>query len=479
MSRRFSLVAPLAALAVTVAGAVAQNNNQPSCEHLKYRSNFRLNGASQHLDLAEGGKNDPKSETAHALQLLDDARKAGGVDQASLWYLYARAYILNHDLAGADTAWSKVEAAADPECRTYIDHLRFNQWVPLFNDGLGQENAGNLDSALAKFRAANGIYRGAPMSFSQMANIFEQKQPPEDDSAMKYFRLAAASTTDPKYDDERETALFNVARLLQRAAADSAGIHAEAVRTGKSDSAVRDARLQVAESAYGDVLKVRPRDMAAQASLAGIMMARHQTDQARMVYDSMLAHADSVDPGDLFEAAVPMIRSEQYGLASRFIEQGLTRDQCDRGALYNLANAYMGAKDTVHMLATTRRLIAIDPMNRSNLQLLARAYQDMGQRDSVLHILMRADSMPWEMSTIEFDTGDTTATLHAMVTNQLTQPLKGFTLNVQFLNGACEPVTSQTVEIPDLNANGSPGQSYDFTITPSGRGILAWKYGTN
>ena len=57
--------------------------------------------------------------------------------------------------------------------------------------------------------------------------------------------------------------------------------------------------------------------------------------------------------------------------------------------------------------------------------------------------------------------------------------MKGFRLTVQFVNAACEQVTSQTVEVPDLNASGSPGQAYDFTLTGAGRGILGWKYVTN
>lgn len=479
MLRRISLFAPLAALAVSVAPAMAQKSSLPSCEHLNYRSNFRLNGAEQHLSLAEGGKNDPKGELEHAVQLLDQARRAGGVDQATLWYLYARAYVLQHDLKGADSAWTKAEAATDADCRAEIGRLRFNQWVGPYNDALGQANGGNLDSALALFRVANMVYRGRPDGYFQMANVFAQKSPPQQDSAIRYFQLAAASTTDPKYDDERETALFNVARLLQRGAADSAGIHAEAQRAGKSDSAVRDARLEATRAAYEDVLKLRPRDMAAQASLATILMALHETDQAKMVYDSMLAHSDSVEPADLFDAAVPMIRAGQYALAAQFLERGLSRDQCDRNALFNLANTYMGAKDTAHLMDAARRLYAADPMHRSSLELLARAYQDMGLRDSTLRVLMLADSLPWEISTITFDTGDTTATLHAMVTNLRSQPMKGFTLTVQFEGAACQPIVSQTVDIPDLNPNGNPGQAYDFTLSPMGRGIVAWKYGTN
>ncbi|OYV64014.1 MAG: hypothetical protein B7Z72_13875, partial [Gemmatimonadetes bacterium 21-71-4] len=262
MSRCFALIAPLAALAVSVAPLAAQNGSPPSCEHLQYRSNFRLNGAEQHLGLAERGAADPKSEIAHAFQLLDQARAAGGVDPTTLWYLYARAYVFQHDIVGADSAWTKAEATTDASCRAKIELLRYNQWVGPWNDAITQMNAGNLDSALALFRAANRIYRSRPDAFFNMAVVFEQKTPPQDDSAIHYFRMAANSTTDPRFDDVRETALFNVARLIQLAAVDSAGIHAEAQRRGVSDSAVREARLQAAEVAYREVLKLRPRDMA-------------------------------------------------------------------------------------------------------------------------------------------------------------------------------------------------------------------------
>ncbi len=478
MSRRMTFLAPIAALALCAAPAMGQRSSLPSCEHLNYRSNFRLNGAEQHLSLAEGGKNDPQGELQHALQLLDQARQSGSVDQVTLWYLYARAYVLQHNMVGADSAWTKVEAGTDANCRAEIGRLRYNQWVGPFNQGLGQMNGGNLDSALALFRQSNLVYRGRPDAFYQMAAIFEQKSPPQDDSAIKYFRLAAGSTNDPRALETRENALFNAARLLQRAASDTASVHAEAQRTNTTDSAVRAARLEATRLAYEDVLKLRPRDMAAQASMAGILTALHRDDDAKVVYDSMLAHADSADPNDLFDAAVALIRSQRYSLAAQFIERGLSRDRCDRNALFNLANAYMGAKDTTHLMEAARRLIAVDPNNRSSLQLLARAYQDAGNRDSTLRVLLRADSLPWEISTITFDTGDTTAALHAMVTNMQPTPMKGFRLTVQFVNGACEPVTSQTVEIPDLNPNGSMGQAYDFTLNPSGRGILAWKYST-
>ena len=147
--------------------------------------------------------------------------------------------------------------------------------------------------------------------------------------------------------------------------------------------------------------------------------------------------------------------------------------------MYNLANIYLAAKDSVKLLDVARRLGVQDPMNRATLQMLARAWQDNGNKDSTLRVLQRAEALPWEMSVMRFEPGDTSATLHGMVTNAQPQALKGFTLTVQFLSGSCDVVASQNVDLPDLSANGSPGQGYDFNLSVNGRGIVAWKYKTN
>jgi len=471
--RSLTIIAPLAALAFTVTSALGQA--APECRHLDYRGNFRLNGAKQHIDQAKATKYDDerRNRIADAIRLLGDAAKGGGVDQATLWYLYGEVYVLNHDLVGADSAYTRAEAATDPECKREIQRERFNEWVPLQNAATQIMND-NPDSALALFRKANVIYRSRPNAFVNMAGIFYNQG--HTDSAIAYFRLAARSTDDRASEDLRETALFNAARLLTREAVDTAAVRAEAQRRNVSDSVVKMGYYEQAESAYREVLRMRPRDLPAQASLASVLSAQHRDADARVVYDSMLAHTDSADALDLMDAGTALFRSRQFELAARAFNLGLEKDRCDRDGLYNLSNVYLAMKDSVRMLDAARRLVAVDSMNRTSLQVLARAWQDTGNKDSTLHVLLRADSLPWEMSVLRFEPSDTSATLHGMVTNLRPSLLKSFTLAVQFVNGACDVVATQTVELPDLNANGNPGQSYDFNLTGNGRGIIAYKY---
>jgi hypothetical protein len=476
MASRWLMIAPMAALTFLTGTGVAQES-PPECHHLSYRSNFRLNGAEQHLSQAEKTSYAPDRERQlhDAGRLLNAAAQAGGVDEATLWYLFGQYYLLRNDLVGADSAYRKTEALTDPECKSEIARRRRNAWVPLQNAGVEQMNAGNADSALALFRRADVIYRGEPYAYLNMASIFVNSGHP--DSAIYYYRAAANSTDDPRFAEARSTALFDVARLIHRQATDSASIAAEAQRRGVADSVVRDERLTRTLEAYRDVLKVRPRDLQAQASMAGVLFTLHRVAEAQQMYDSMLAHADSMESLDLFDAGVALFRERRYELAARAIELGLAKNRCYRDGLYNLTNTYLAAGDSVRLLDAARRLVAVDSMNRQSLQLLAAATQRNGDTQRTLQLLLRRDSLPWEFTVLRFNLGDTTATLHGVVNNLQHQELPGFNLKVQFVSGACEPIAEKVVEIPDLNANGSPGASYDFTVDGDGRGIVAYKYG--
>jgi len=479
VSRSLTLIAPLAALVLAAHSAAAQQAAPPQCKHLEYSGNFRLNGAKLHLDQADSTHYPDvrKSRVSDAARLLQEATQHGGVDATTVWYLYARLYRLQNDLVGADSAYTKVEAATDPDCKREVERERRNLWVPLQNAGVEQMNGGNADSALALFRQANRIYRTEPYAFLNMASIFYGKQ--QFDSAIVYFRLAAHSSTDHRFDEARSTALFNAARLIQGTVNDTASVRAEAQRRNTTDSAVKAGRLAEAEAAYREVLAMRPRDMAAQASLAGVLTGLHREAEAQTVYDSMLAHADSIDALDLMDAGTALFRTGRYQLAARATEMGLAKNRCYRDALYNLANIYLAAKDSVKLLETSRRLVVEDSMNKSSLQVLARAWQDNGNKDSTLRVLQRAEALPWELSVLRFEPADSTASFHGMVTNDQAQTLKGFSLTVQFVDGACNVVSAQPVDIPDLNPAGSAGQSYDFTVSGTGKGIVAWKYKTN
>lgn len=481
-SRCIHRIVPVLALSALAGTATAQQATQrpPECRNLSYRSNFRLNGAQQYIVQAGGTRyeDDRQRRIADAYGQLQQAAQSSDADRTTLWYLFGQVYLLKRDLVGADSAFSKAEAATDPDCRREIQRRRRNEWVPLQNAAVELMSAGNNDSALVLLRKANMIYRSEPFAFLNMATIFVNRE--QSDSAIFYYRAAAHSTDDPRRTEARATALFNAARLLHRAALDSAGVRAEAQRRGVADTTVANERLHTALDTYREALQLRPRDLAAQASMAGVLASLHRTDEARAVYDSMLSHADSMSSFDLFDAGVALFRQQRYDLTARAIELGLSKNRCHRDALFNLANTYLAAKDSVKLLDAAHRLVAVDSMNRQSLRLLAAGLQRNGDQQGTLRALFKADSLPWELQVLRFEPGDTTASLTGVVGNLQARTLSGFRLTIQYVNGACEVVTEQVVDIPDLNPAGSPGASYDFRdLRVNGRGIVAWKYKTN
>jgi hypothetical protein len=77
---------------------------------------------------------------------------------------------------------------------------------------------------------------------------------------------------------------------------------------------------------------------------------------------------------------------------------------------------------------------------------------------------------------LRFDPRDTSASVRGGVQNLRERELAGFNMAIEFLNGRGEVVATQRVEIPSLNAVGSPGSFYDFTVTGVARGIIAYRY---
>jgi tetratricopeptide (TPR) repeat protein len=492
MTSRSTASGPFGALLlslVTVGTLGAQAT--PQCRNLSYRSNFRLNGAQQYLSRAQTTsiESDKQRYVNDALRVLREAAGDRSADQLTLWFFFGQAYAHKHDLAGADSAFTKAEAIADPDCKREILRRRRNEWVPIQNLAVEQLQAENLDSALSLFRQGNVIYRSDPAAYQNMASIFIQRE--QLDSAVAYYRLAARTGDDPRHDDLRKTALSNAARALHRAE-----------------------RFADAEVAYREYLERYPNDMEARTDLAGVLTAQGKVAEAGAIYDELLANADSLNPFDLFEMGVALFRQAQqdsaqrrrkYELAAQAFEAGLRRNPHYRDALFNLANTYVALSDTARALPAARRLVAADPMSRNALRLLAAGYQRVAAgarvqdsvlrsrrdttanrfrriwqayQDSTIRSLQQHDSLPWEF-TASFAARDTTATIRGAVLNLQSRAQPAFRLTIEFLNGAGEAVATEVVEVPQLAALGEGGGQFDFNLQAAGRGIIAYRYRVN
>ena len=452
-SRSVRFLAPLAALLVVVGTAAAQQNSS-QCRGLTYSGNFRLNSAKLYLDQAvRYQRTDParsQRAVADATRQLESAAEAGG-NAMTVAFFWGEIYLLRGDLVGADSMFTRAGLTAEEECQREILRLRRNEWAPYNNGAVSMTRAGNLDSTLALLRKGNLIYRGDPSGALRMVSIFAQRN--QTDSAIFYALQAAHSTGEPRFLDLRKAALFTAGRLQQGAN-----------------------RAADAEATFREYLRLAPRDLPAMGALGAVLALQNRTADANVVYDSLMVSADTVtDPDALFDAATELVRARRYPLAARVYERELTFNRCHRDALYNLASTYNALRDSVHMLPAALRLVAVDSMNRGSLAMLAQAYVMSGDRNKTVETLLRHDSLPWTFELVRFAPADTSAALLGAVSNPQQRPLPAFRFTIEFLNGACEPVSSAVVEVPEVPAD---GQS-TVEVTGRGRGIKAYRYKTN
>jgi tetratricopeptide (TPR) repeat protein len=212
------------------------------------------------------------------------------------------------------------------------------------------------------------------------------------------------------------------------------------------------------------------------AGLGATLTGQNKTAEADALFDSLSVAAESVTSYDvLFNTATELFRASRYPLAARLLERALTINRCDRDGLYNLTNTYLAMRDSVRLMATAQRLVAVDSMNRMSLERLAAAYQMNGDPNRTLATLLRRDSLPWTFELLRLDPADSSVAMACIIANPQARALPATTLTIEFVNGACEVVATTPVQVPEIAANGS----HRFSATARGRGIMAYRYKTN
>lgn len=469
---------------------------------------YLVNSAVLYLQDAAKTRFDDKREKdlQDAQRVLEQALTSGGQEKnPAAWYYLGRYYVVRKDALGADSAFDKAEAMM-PSCKDDIQFWRRNWlWIPAYKAGVAALNEQQYDSAITALRAANQVYDAEPQSFTALAAAFFNSGHP--DSAARYFRRAVEVAADSQYADVRKDAMFNLGNSFYMAQ--------------QYDSAA---------AAYADYLKLAPNDALALTRLGDVLSMSGHKDSAMAVYRNVVAHADSVDPVSLFSIGVSIYnsaphtpdtaqmgsqcRSERRGgrtltaaqrrrinagcdsvtaaavaqtdaqaaqhfqLAARAFHAGLERSPYSRDGLYNLGNTYLALRETDStvvdsMLGMAQRLVAVDPMNRNSVRLLAQAWQVKGNGDSALHYVTLADSLlPVDVTIGNFTTEDQGASVSGIVTNYHDTPVDSMQLVFEFLNQAGDVVGTQTLDIPKLEA----GANHPFQLQVTGAGILAWRY---
>ncbi|HEX4602313.1 MAG TPA: tetratricopeptide repeat protein [Gemmatimonadales bacterium] len=489
----------LAGLAAATPAAVPAQLPFPAACDIK-PGHYLVNSGVLYLQTAATTKFEDQRAKAlkDAARVLNQAVTSGQDKNGAAWYWLGRYYLMAHDLAGADTALTKARALV-PKCDDDMALRRREVWVPLFNTGVQAWQANNIDSAIASFRRANAVYQAEPLGFIYIATLFSTTN--QTDSAVKYFRLAVPAASDPKYAKERRDALLNVALSYHGAQ-----------RYAEAEAAYKE---YLAPSAY-------PGDVQALANLGSLYLKAGKRDSAMTLYTQIADHADSATPEQLFTAAQVLVNAvpegpdsgavisrctaarkkrtpaltprqltarcepvaadtmrqfhaiadPQYHLAAKAYGAGLAKNPYAREALFNLAGISFLTGDSSPQLPLAQRLYAIDPLNKTTIAALVRAWGVNGKKDSVLYYLQVADTLSVEVAISGFSPTDKGASLSALLTNGHPKPSAPVTLKFEFLDAKGAVVATQSQEVATL----APNANQTVTVKVDGAGIVAWRY---
>ena len=483
----------------------AQNRwAEPKCD---LKPNDRLvNQGVLFLKSATTGKfeDQKKKDLADAQRVLTQAVTTGGQEKnPAAWYYLARYYILTDDGPGLDTAFTRAQELK-PDCKSDIDIWRRYVWVPAFNAGIAAWQANNLDSAIHAFRRASSMLPNEPTGLKYIATLYYNTS--KSDSAVFFFRRAAdVAAADPKFAQDRKDALFNLGRIQQ-----SLG------------------QLPEAEKTYREYLGLFPNDAEIMAALGGVYMQKAAKDSAYRdsafaIYRQIISKGDSMGYFQLYRVgaeisgSVPedpdtsiagnncrresrakrppmtparirahcdsvtsgMAKSylansrEAFTLAAQALDASLKVNPYYRETLIFRANTALGLHDSVTALAMSRRLLAVDPMNRTGIKIMAYAQQQNGKIDSALFYYKLSDSLLiGDVAVTQFDSTDTGRDVKGVVTNTREGPNAPYKLVFEFVDLKGEVVARDSVQI----ATTPSGGQHQFAMKPAGPSIAAWRY---
>jgi tetratricopeptide (TPR) repeat protein len=414
-------------------------------------------------------------------------------------------------VAGIDSAFTIVETA-NADCATTTAQWRQQKgWVDLVNHAIELSNAGQTDSAVAVAKRSLQMSRNAPYGYMVLAQGAAKNNQPKE--AIGYYKQAIGAAKDTTYADTRRQLQLSLGNLAAT----------EAQRATGADKAMY---VQEARDAF-DALAKDPGTKYADAARTGqatLATLSGDTAAIRGTYQDQLANPSAFSYSSLMQGAVTAAKASQTADAIKLFEAARTMNPYHRDVLYNLARLYVLDSAYAKGIPYAQQLLAVDPDNPDNYELLSIAYAAMqkrydrqakqydamaktyGQRantsksprvvkaavdsaarmsplikayedssrvavDSALKYNGAGNALPVKVSFTEFTPDPAKAVVGGSIANQ-TDAAKSVTLKIEFLDKSGTVVATQSVPVGPI----APHASADFTATGTGAGIIAFRY---
>jgi len=421
------------------------------------KGNFLVGSGGTYLKSGVGTSDDVNKDRLFndAKRVLVEGIQKGQAGASGAWYYLGRAYLQLGDLAGADSALTRAQDLA-PGCARDIQLLRRNTWIALVNAGIGFMKDKNTDSAAVLYRQANDIYRGEPNAYSNLGVLFTSAEQP--DSAIVYFQKAVeAAGNDPKFTATRDLSQYNLAALLSN-----------------------QARWPEAMAAWQQYLLWKPDDADAKKGYARALRANGQPDAAAAIERELISGGSvEVSTDDLMTAGVNFFNDKNYAEAAATFGRVVAREPWSRDAVFNMANAYLGAQNGPELVKAGLSLHAIDPMNENSLKLLAQGYQLEKNQAMIIRYFTALEALPFSLTVDQLSLQSGGATVRGTATGRAARTIDmkpiapvAVTLVFEFLDKDMAVVASSERTVPKLGV----GETSVVEAEGLGTGIVGWRY---
>ena len=409
------------------------------------------------------GKADKAAMLKQAQDLFIQAIAEGQSTQAPPWYYLGRTYLLQGDIGGVDSAFTKAQKF-QPQCELDINQIRQNNWAQIAKPAFELQQQGKIEEALALFRDANRVFYGLPHVVANMGVLFANSG--RDDSAAVYFGQAfkiaeEGAKSDTSMIGDRNSNGFNLAIMY--------------MRTNKNAEAVPVLRKLLAWD---------PGNLEARKSLSQAFRSAGMADSADALDNAMIAemsksNLDSLDVGDLMAIGVSAFNAQKYDQAANAFGKAAARNPYSRDAIYNLANAYLAMKNNEKLVETASRLEVIEPMNEDVYRLIGQGHKALKHDDEVLKAAEKLVGLPINLEMTGFAVGRNGAKLEGTITGRSPTDAQGkaiktgpVTLVVEFLTMAGKVVDTKEVTL----ALTEVGATKKLSVEGKGSDIAGWRY---
>jgi tetratricopeptide (TPR) repeat protein len=239
-----------------------------------------------------------------------------------------------------------------------------------------------------------------------------------------------------------------------------------------TDSAAAQASYESAMAAYREVVAAFPANADAATSLASLYSQAGRTADAAAVFDTLLGRAAELSLIELSDLGQRLVQAKLFGAGARLFALALERNPYQRNMLAEITNAYIENGDTARALGTVRRLLALDPLNRSTLRAVAQVWDLRETRDSAQQYATLADTLTVDISIASLVGDSAGATVTGVASNLASTASKPFAITIELLDAQGTVLASEGVDIAGLPAGGTQ----QFETKRSGKGIVGWRY---